>query len=779
MRLNMIVVFFIIFLSVSFAVTNVSSCQELNITGETYVLNQTLTVSFPFSIFDRCLNVSAPDIILDGQNNIMDSANAIAGAFIYTNSSNTTIKNFRIGIIGSQHPEVVVINSTGNNLDNLTFYRGTSNTIAMTMIYVLNDSNNLTNITIAYAGEFVGLQRNIFIYSSFGSPIEVISNNNILDNISISQWTSYSGQTPFILISGTGNTLKNVKIHDATTSGIGNLISIGGNSNLLETLNLTHDTTTDCGSFCDMLNLSGSNITVNNLSLHRNTYAGGGNEKFVRILGSNNSVSIDSITSTGSGFFTYGSDIAIGASLNNSIIINNGTSSLKINLDSNGTTGIYVKTMDNINTPSNYYKYTRFFGIVPVSIANISLNYTSVDLSSNPAIEDKLDLYNYSGGSWTKTNATLNMTSKTINYTNIQAGTYALLSYPTECIDLLNITRTGSAQIQVGDASTTMNGIYLLNNTCTHTANNTFYDANDSAITNPSINITNNTPTNFTLPISISVTTSKTTGIAQYGFTGSINDLYRVSETYAHNISNVQMILTKPDSYENLYVYTCSQTLCDLSTGNWVGASYSIVGANIIATGEMDDIAFVVSSNPVTTGGGTSSTPISPETPPVTVEEPPPETPPPEPTPTTPPPETVPVIGEVQSITPSAGGDSVPLAIKEVAKSAGIEVASINYTCPRVFQKLNFISAATFDRAICETKGVLSLYPKSVGSFPNVALILTAFLSFVSLSPSTHKKPALFYLSASLLVIVVVLGFNFLTFSATAIILSFGGKQVM
>ncbi len=269
-------------------------------------------------------------------------------------------------------------------------------------------------------------------------------------------------------------------------------------------------------------------------------------------------------------------------------------------------------TLNKTSYPTNYYGYIN---LISADTQNILINYSGTNFSSNPAIEDKLDLYNYSGGSWIKQNATLNMTTQTINYTNLQSGTYGLLSYPTDCFNKTGSSYSGGTIINIGDSNFIGLQTDTANNTCTHSAINTYYTGSGTNI-NVSNQTTNTTSFTFTTPITI---TSQNL-LTLPKFSGTSNTIYRIAEGFGPNISSAQMLLPLPIGYSNLYVYTCSETSCSTDTGNWNGIALVLNAGNILATGDMDDLAFVVSYTPSGTGGG-GSTGNNPTT---TTEQPPP-----------------------------------------------------------------------------------------------------------------------------------------------------------
>ncbi len=126
------VAFFVVMLvlaGVSFSLANVSTCSVLNVTGETYTVNASLSgAPIPASTGNACLVISADDILLDCQGNTIshdDSANTEAIIVNATASplNNITIRNCRI----RDYASGVFVESPGGGRNAVTL---TNNTIS-------------------------------------------------------------------------------------------------------------------------------------------------------------------------------------------------------------------------------------------------------------------------------------------------------------------------------------------------------------------------------------------------------------------------------------------------------------------------------------------------------------------------------------------------------------------------------------------------------------------------------------------------------------------------
>ncbi len=268
---------------------NVNGCNLLNTTNATYTLTQSITSTA------TCLNVTAENITLDCQNNLINySIGGTANTYgITTNQFNTTVNNCNIldgnwtSVITSRHGiyfntndnstlfnnSINVNNSyaiylySGSNFNNLTLNTGISNT---THAIYLSDSNfnNLTlntGISNLRHGISLNLASNNNLISNTGKGLGcstcntdgiflyLSSNNNLINNIGT------SNQDGIILYSSSNNTLTN----NTGTSNIsvGLYLYMSANNTLT---NNTGTSNTSGISYGILLYFSSNNTLTNN-----------------------------------------------------------------------------------------------------------------------------------------------------------------------------------------------------------------------------------------------------------------------------------------------------------------------------------------------------------------------------------------------------------------------------------------------------------------------------------------------------------------------------------
>src|SRR3989344_4086781 len=100
------------FVGLGSAVTYVNSCQTLSISGETYVLTDDIEAD------QTCFNITASNIVLDGQNHSVQNVGSSGyyGVYIY-GFSNITIKNIFLSYnIPFSNNDIYISHSNNNNL---------------------------------------------------------------------------------------------------------------------------------------------------------------------------------------------------------------------------------------------------------------------------------------------------------------------------------------------------------------------------------------------------------------------------------------------------------------------------------------------------------------------------------------------------------------------------------------------------------------------------------------------------------------------------------------
>jgi len=135
----------------------INSCTEINSPG-TYILNSNIINN---SLSESCIKISSPNIILDCNNNIIQSSNSVSG--IFSNQANTTIRNCNISMgLNFGGFGIEIINSSNNLIENNTlteqysgiyFHSNVSNSIIKNNNISRNDNRGIhlsltTNISI-------------------------------------------------------------------------------------------------------------------------------------------------------------------------------------------------------------------------------------------------------------------------------------------------------------------------------------------------------------------------------------------------------------------------------------------------------------------------------------------------------------------------------------------------------------------------------------------------------------------------------------------------------
>jgi len=318
---------------------------------------------------------------------------------------------------------------------------------------------------------------------------------------------------------------------------------------------------------------------------------------------------------------------------------------------------------------------------------DFKISYT--DAEATGYNESKLQLYTYTGTTWTKQNTTVNPTANTINL-----GNY---SFPT-------------------------------------TANYYFVPVeNIAAIL---YNITSNSPASgYSSMFPNAITFNYSTGAYLLNCSLFIDNLYNKSQN-----------TTSGGSFSVSYILVGSHTWfvsCDDGLGN-------------VANSSTKTFSIIPPSS-----GGVSPSVAPPEVPPIV------------------PPLSVPETTTLAD-TRSGGASLIGIADK-IADASNGAIGELAYTCTPFFKtNFNFIGSEFFDRFNCEIKGLLSLYLKRTLGFVNLTLLILLIVAWM-LSKSetkTTQQQRLWNRLAIFGFVVLVLGFDFLFYSLTALVIFAGGKPL-
>lgn len=175
--------------AIASAVTNVTSCQTLNVTGETYNVMNPLSMNG-----STCFNVVAPNVLLNVSGFSVTGNNVYGQYGVYSDQINTTIKNgvfnaFDTGIYFNGAVNGSIINSTGNST---TAVYGTGILLAAG-----SNGNQIINST----GES-------WDFNSGGIQIDGSSNNRILSSVAIGH-----GSRAIFLFASSNNTIANSTLY--------------------------------------------------------------------------------------------------------------------------------------------------------------------------------------------------------------------------------------------------------------------------------------------------------------------------------------------------------------------------------------------------------------------------------------------------------------------------------------------------------------------------------------------------------------------------------------
>jgi len=199
---------FILSMNISLAVENISSCGAvLNTSGETYYLNQSLTIWKDLT----CVNITANNVTLDCRGNTIN-ANPITNLIFISRDSaqntNITIKNC-ILINGTMH-NIYFKNSNNNTIQNIT------SSLSPDGIYFEYSNNNTILNSIAndnsygfylYSSNYNTILNSTANDNSYGFFLYSSKNNTILNSI------ANSNSNGFSLYSSNYNTIQIGRAH--------------------------------------------------------------------------------------------------------------------------------------------------------------------------------------------------------------------------------------------------------------------------------------------------------------------------------------------------------------------------------------------------------------------------------------------------------------------------------------------------------------------------------------------------------------------------------------
>jgi nitrous oxidase accessory protein NosD len=174
-------VFIILFLvftfitSVANAATPISTCTEINESGDyiltSNIINSSVPTSPPPLNPEGCINIKSSDVILEGQGYTIDGVNWPGAAGIYVNSTvpltNVTVRNLTVSDWGFG----IYYREVENSTDSISSISANSNLIGVQLYYSRNIAVRGNNLT----GNGDGLD---ILWSSSN----IISANNILNN---------------------------------------------------------------------------------------------------------------------------------------------------------------------------------------------------------------------------------------------------------------------------------------------------------------------------------------------------------------------------------------------------------------------------------------------------------------------------------------------------------------------------------------------------------------------------------------------------------------------
>ncbi len=398
--------------------TGVTNCTNLTIAGETYNLTTDILNN---QIRSNCINIYSPNIIFNCQGHYISSIQNYSG--VYTNATNTTIKNCNI-----------TIGSGGNTNANGIYLNGVSS------------SNSTIFNNSVFGDSYAG------IYLS-GSNKNNLTNNNATSSLSYG-----------ILLVSSNNSLltNNTGIGGSDTASMGLYLAFSNNNTLTSNTGISNSTS---GLY---LSSSNNNILTSNTGISNSTYG-------INIYGSNNILTSNtgiSNSNTGTyisaGLYLYkitntiltlntgiaksGQGILVQESiLNNSLVSNNGTSPFGVGIEleltnntlfssntgtSNSSMGIYLSHYaSNNNLTSNTGISNSSYGIVlqtssnniltsNTGTSNVSDGIHLQDSSNNNTFISNTGISNSNPGFYISASSNNNTLISNIGISNSSSGFY-------------------------------------------------------------------------------------------------------------------------------------------------------------------------------------------------------------------------------------------------------------------------------------------------------------------------------------------------------------------
>lgn len=213
------------------AITNVSECGSLNVSGEIYILNQSLTTNI------SCFNISSSNITFDGQDYLLNGSYSINGSAIFLdNVFNVTVKN---------------INSVGFDRT-ISIFGGNNNIILNS--YIREDTNNSVNIVNSYLNNLTNITT--INSTSYGFFIQNSSSNGLTNLVSV------GSEIGLLFVE---NSSDNSIINPLTYSNINyNLLDLFDNNNSLKFVNIFGELKFLTRNITFLDNITSSTVNISN-----------------------------------------------------------------------------------------------------------------------------------------------------------------------------------------------------------------------------------------------------------------------------------------------------------------------------------------------------------------------------------------------------------------------------------------------------------------------------------------------------------------------------------
>jgi len=177
--------FFLLLVTYAKADTYINSCQELNISGETYYLTQDIINYSPYPPPYVCMNITANNIVLDCQGYTIDGVSESNTEGIYAfNRNNITVKNCIVS-------DFVLAIDFGSN----SYYCQVINSVAKT-----------DALPSGASGAIIGSNSNVFNSTFYNSTVVIWGNNN---NVSYNKIENLYENGDGIFIAGSENIIYN------------------------------------------------------------------------------------------------------------------------------------------------------------------------------------------------------------------------------------------------------------------------------------------------------------------------------------------------------------------------------------------------------------------------------------------------------------------------------------------------------------------------------------------------------------------------------------------